>query len=76
MNWEQVSGQWLELKGSVREKWGKITDDDFELIAGKKDRLLGKLHTHYGLAKEDAELQIDNFISSFNQPVPKDGPKA
>jgi len=43
MNWDQVEGQWKELKGSIREKWAQLTDDDLESIASKKDRLLGKL---------------------------------
>lgn len=67
MNWDQIEGRWLELKGAVREKWGKLTDDDVELIAGKKDRLLGKLHTHYGLAKDDAERELDGFISKLDK---------
>jgi uncharacterized protein YjbJ (UPF0337 family) len=62
MNWEQVEGQWREIKGMVREKWGKITDDDFESIAGKKERLLGKVQTYYGHKKEVAEKEIDSFI--------------
>lgn len=75
MNWEQVEGQWQELKGVVREKWGKLTDDDYEVIAGKKDRLLGKLHVHYGLAKEDAEKELDAFIKTFDS-APAKKPKA
>lgn len=67
MNWEKIEGQWLELKGAVREKWGKLTDDDLEVIAGKKDRMLGKLHARYGLAKEDAEKQLDGFIESIDK---------
>lgn len=70
MNWEQIEGQWLDLKGVVREKWGKLTDDDFEVIAGKKDRLLGKLHARYGLAKEEAEKELDGFIKTFDKAAP------
>ncbi|MEI8027353.1 MAG: CsbD family protein [Pseudomonadota bacterium] len=55
MNWDQVEGQWKEIKGKFREKWAKLTDDDLELIAGKKDRLLGKLQSHYGHQKDAAE---------------------
>ena len=62
MNWDQVEGQWKELKGKVREKWAKLTDDDLEMIAGKKDRLLGKLQTYYGQQKAAAEKDIDGFI--------------
>ena len=51
MNWDQVEGQWKGLKGQVRETWAKLTDDDIELIGGKKDRLLGKLQERYGLER-------------------------
>lgn len=68
MNWDQVEGQWKDLKGSVRQKWGKLTDDDFEMIAGNKDRLAGKLQTYYGHVKEAAEKEIDTFISGINNP--------
>jgi uncharacterized protein YjbJ (UPF0337 family) len=64
MNWEQVEGQWKEVKGLIREKWGKITDDDLTTIAGKKDRLLGKIQTRYGHKKEAAEAELDKFIAN------------
>jgi len=66
MNWDQIEGQWKDLKGSVREKWAKITDDDHELIAGKKDRFVGKLQERYGLAKDRAEIEIDDYINTMN----------
>ena len=62
MNWDQVEGQWKGLKGQVRETWAKLTDDDIELIGGKKDRLLGKLQERYGLERDKAEKQLDKFI--------------
>jgi len=65
MNWDQVEGQWKEIKGKVRERWGKLTDDDLELIAGKKDRLLGKLQGHYGQQKDAAEKELDEVISGI-----------
>jgi uncharacterized protein YjbJ (UPF0337 family) len=65
MNWDQVAGNWKELKGKVREKWGKLTDDDLTVVAGKKDQLAGILQQRYGLAKEDAERELDSFISGM-----------
>ena len=65
MNWDQIEGQWKEIMGTVREKWAKITDDDLKLIAGKKDRLLGKLQSHYGKQKEVAEKELDEFIATI-----------
>jgi uncharacterized protein YjbJ (UPF0337 family) len=67
MNWDQVEGQWKDLKGTVREKWAKFTDDDVELIAGKKDRFVGKLQERYGLAKDRAEMEIDDYIKGMNK---------
>ena len=65
MNWDQVEGQWKNIKGGIREKWGKLTDDDLEVIAGKKDKLLGKMQEHYGLAKDKAEAELDKHIASI-----------
>jgi uncharacterized protein YjbJ (UPF0337 family) len=66
MNWDQVEGQWKNFKGQVREKWAKLTDDDFELIGGKKDRFVGKLQERYGLQKDKAEMEVDNFINDMD----------
>lgn len=66
MNWDIIESQWKDLKGTVREKWAKFTDDDVELIAGKKDRFVGKLQERYGLAKDKAETEVDEYISTFN----------
>lgn len=65
MNWDQIEGQWKDLKGQVRQKWAKFTDDDVESIGGKKDRLLGKLQQHYGLEKEKAEKEVNGFIDGL-----------
>ena len=63
MNWDQIEGQWKNIKGQFREKWAKLTDDDLEAIAGKKDRLIGKIQTYYGHKKEDGEREVDDFLS-------------
>jgi uncharacterized protein YjbJ (UPF0337 family) len=59
MNWDQVEGKWKELKGSARQQWGKLTDDDIEMIKGKKDELIGRLQQRYGLQREEAQKQAD-----------------
>ena len=66
MNWDQVEGQWKNIKGTIREKWAKFTDDDLELIAGKKDKFVGKLQERYGLAKDKAEIELDSYIAAMN----------
>jgi uncharacterized protein YjbJ (UPF0337 family) len=64
MNWNEVEGKWNQLKGSVREKFGKLTDDDIQVIAGKKDQFLGKLQERYGIARAQAERELDNWLHS------------
>jgi len=63
MNWDQVEGKWTELKGMAKQKWGQLTDDELDQIAGKKDQLVGKLQQSVGLAKEEAEKQAEEFAS-------------
>ena len=62
MNWDSIEGNWKEFKGKLRSKWAKLTDDDLENIAGKKDVLLGRLQQHYGYHKDEAERQLDTFL--------------
>ncbi|MGH9343882.1 MAG: CsbD family protein [Terriglobia bacterium] len=64
MNSDQLEGKWKQVKGSVRQKWGKLTDDDLDVIAGKRDQLVGKLQERYGIAREQAEKQADEWVSS------------
>lgn len=65
MNWTQIEGQWHQVTGQVKSKWAKLTDDDLKNVAGKKDQLIGKLQEHYGLLKEDAEKQLDEWVAKF-----------
>src|SRR5277367_1808456 len=68
MNWDQIEGKWKQSAGVVKEKWGKLTDDDLTVIAGKKDQLVGKIQERYGIAKEAAQKQVDEFSRDYNQP--------
>jgi uncharacterized protein YjbJ (UPF0337 family) len=61
MNWDQLEGKWKQAKGSIKQKWGKLTDDDLDVIDGHRDRLVGKLQERYGLAKEAAEQEVDSW---------------
>lgn len=58
MNWDRIEGQWKQLKGKVTEKWGKLTDDDLDVVAGRRDQLAGKLQERYGYAKDEAEREV------------------
>src|ERR1700722_5478643 len=66
MNWDQIQGKWKQSTGVIKEKWGNLTDDDLTVIAGKKDQLVGKIQERYGIAKDAAEKQVDEFTSSYN----------
>lgn len=66
MNWDQIAGKWTEMKGSVKENWGKLTEDDLTQLNGKRDRLAGLIQQKYGVAKEEAEKQISKFEESCN----------
>ncbi len=61
MNWDQIAGMWKQWGGRIRQKWGKLTDDDIQHIAGKRDELAGKLQERYGIEKEEAHRQIDEW---------------
>ena len=63
MNWDSIEGNWKQLKGKVREHWGRLTDDEFDTIAGKRDKLAGSLQNSYGIAKDEAEKQIEDFAA-------------
>ncbi len=61
MNWDIVEGDWKQFKGKVRVRWGKLTDDQLNVIAGKKTELLGKIQELYGVSKDEAEQQVKLF---------------
>jgi uncharacterized protein YjbJ (UPF0337 family) len=65
MNWDQIAGEWRNAKGTLRTKWAKLTDDDMDAIAGRKDVLIGKLQQRYGLKKEEVERDIDAFLKDL-----------
>jgi uncharacterized protein YjbJ (UPF0337 family) len=62
MNWDQVEGKWKQFRGSAKQQWGKLTDDDLEQIAGTRDKLVGKLQERYGIAKEEAQKKADEWV--------------
>ena len=65
MNWDQVEGKWKQVKGQAKEKWGKLTDDDLNIIDGQRQQLVGRIQERYGLAKEAAEEQVDAFVKAL-----------
>jgi len=61
MNTDTVKGNWKQMLGKAKEKWGRLTDDDWRIAEGKRDQLVGKIQERYGCAREDAERQLNEF---------------
>jgi uncharacterized protein YjbJ (UPF0337 family) len=72
MNWDQVEGNWKQFRGRIKQKWGDLTDDELDQIAGRRDRLEGVLQEKYGKAREEVEKDIDRWMeeeeSRFDKP--------
>jgi uncharacterized protein YjbJ (UPF0337 family) len=64
MNWDRMAGDWKQFKGSVKEQWGKLTDDDLTRVEGKRDQLVGRIQNRYGIAKDEAERQVKDWEST------------
>src|SRR5262249_32641443 len=73
MNWDQVQGKWKQMRGSVKEKFGKLTDDDLQMIEGNRDRFVGKLQERYGIAREEAQKRADEGARAFPAPAEPSG---
>lgn len=61
MDWNRVEGNWKQMKGAIKEQWGKLTDDDLDRIEGKRDQLEGKIQERYGYAKDQATRDVDDW---------------
>ena len=61
MNWDRIQGNWKQVAGKAKVQWGKLTNDDLEVVAGHRDQLAGKIQERYGIAKDDAEKQISEW---------------
>ena len=71
MNTDILKGKWTEMKGKVKEQWGKLTDDDLDKIEGRSDQMIGLLQQRYGYAKDKAEEEYNRFASRYaaNEPI-------
>ena len=67
MNLDILKGNWKQYSGKMREKWGKLTDNDFQRIAGNREQLIGRIQEQYGIGKEEAEKQVKEFESSLGK---------
>jgi len=64
MNWDQMKGDWKNFKGKIREKWGELTDDELDKVQGRREQFEGLLQKKFGVVKEEAKRQIDEFEKS------------
>lgn len=65
MNWDQIEGKWKQYRGKALEKWGDLTDDDLDRIAGKRDRMVGLVQERYGKARAQAERDVDEWYNGL-----------
>ncbi|TWO68688.1 CsbD family protein [Caenimonas sedimenti] len=76
MNWDRIQGNWKQVQGQAKAQWGKLTDDDLTVVAGRRDELAGRIQERYGVAKEDAQKQIAAWERSATDSwFEKDPPK-
>lgn len=76
MNWDQVEGNWKQFRGRVKEKWGELTDDDLDKIAGRRDRLEGVLQERYGKLREEVKEEVDEWMKAqTSEPHPSAPPR-
>jgi uncharacterized protein YjbJ (UPF0337 family) len=61
MNHDRIEGRWKQIKGKVKEQWGKLTEDDLDIIAGRRDQLLGRIQQRHGIAKDEADRQVRSW---------------
>jgi uncharacterized protein YjbJ (UPF0337 family) len=69
MDWNEIEGNWKQFSGKVKEKWGKLTDDDLTTIEGKRDNLLGRLQERYGYEKDMADRELTDFVRGLKSRV-------
>jgi uncharacterized protein YjbJ (UPF0337 family) len=73
MNWDTIEGQWKQFKGRAKQAWSKLTDDDLANLNGKREQLAGKIQERYGIQKQEAERQIDEWVNRLGGGVRGDG---
>jgi uncharacterized protein YjbJ (UPF0337 family) len=70
MNWDRIEGNWKQFKGNAKEQWGKLTDDQLDVVAGKRDHLVGKIQEAYGITKEVTEQQVSDWLVGIKDTDP------
>lgn len=65
MNWDRIEGQWKQIRGSIRERWGDLTDDHIDQAAGQRDKFVGIIQERYGITRDEADKQVREWESGF-----------
>jgi uncharacterized protein YjbJ (UPF0337 family) len=65
MNWDQIEGKWKQFSGRARQQWGKLTDDDLEMVKGHREELVGRIQERYGIQKDEADRQVRDWERSL-----------
>jgi uncharacterized protein YjbJ (UPF0337 family) len=65
MNWDRIQGEWKQMTAQVKSKWAKLTDEDLKLVSAKKDALVGKIQERYGVLRDEAEKQVDEWLAKM-----------
>ena len=66
MNWDRIEGNWKQFRGKAQQQWGKLTDDDLDVVEGRRTELVGRIQERYGYAKDQAERQVDTWLNSIS----------
>lgn len=66
MNWDRIQGNWKQFTGKAKQQWGKLTDDDLTYVNGRREELLGRIQTAYGVTKDEAERQLNQWESNLD----------
>jgi len=65
MNWDRIEGNWKQFRGRAQQQWGKLTNDDLNVVEGRRQELVGKVQERYGIARDEAERQVDAWIRNM-----------
>jgi uncharacterized protein YjbJ (UPF0337 family) len=63
VNWDRIEGNWKQFKGNAQAQWGKLTNDDLDVVEGNREKLVGRIQESYGVARDEAERQVDDWLS-------------
>jgi len=65
MNWDRIEGNWKQFSGKAQQQWGKLTNDDLDVVEGRRQELVGKIQERYGIGKDEAERQVDTWMKNM-----------